>query len=394
MFNYLSLFERLVPPDRSKVSFQPERCLHTSNRFSACAGCFELCPVDAIQAGKPPALDAERCANCLACVAVCPVGAFSAQDAVPELLDSAGILERGIVELLCVFHPHAELGVAASDTALRVKGCLAGLGVGAYLALARLGFEQVILRTDACAGCAWGDLRQSVESQVTRAKQILDAWGRADFLISNDANTALVKRPVIKIDQHVVSRRELFHIASKEGKSAASRPVQEAPAMQDIRLSPDRLRTLNAVTGLLVDVPLNDPRLTGSGFALADVSVACFACGVCARACPTGALRFSIEQDARYQLLFLPRDCVDCRACTAVCLPQALTLENSPNFMQVFGVRGLMILSQGALVRCTVCNGLFRPKEGEKLCPVCQWKQGNPYKPVLPPGLQGNLPKS
>ncbi len=296
MFNYLSIFERLVPPDRSKVSLQPGRCLHATNRFSACTRCFELCPVDAIQAGKPPALDAERCANCLACVAVCPVGAFSAKDAVPDLLECAGRLETGIIELLCAPHPQGELGLAASNTAIRVKGCLAGLGAGAYLALARLGFTQVIVRTDACAGCTWGDLRQKVESQVTQAKQFLDAWGRADFLVSTDVKAGWVERPVFKAGEPALSRRDLFHVVSKNGKSAAGRLVHKEPALEVSKLSQDRLRTLNAVTGLLVNAPQEDPRLAGSGFALAAVSDACSACGVCARTCPTGAIRFIMKK--------------------------------------------------------------------------------------------------
>jgi energy-converting hydrogenase A subunit P len=386
MFDYLSLFERLVPPDQSKVSLQPARCLHATNRFSACTSCFELCPVDAIHAGKPPALDAERCVNCLACVAVCPVGAFSAKDAVTDLLESAARLETGVIELLCAPHSQGELGLAASNTAVRVKGCLAGLGPGAYLALARLGFTQAIVRTDACAGCAWGNLYPQVESQVTQAKQILQAWGRADFLISTDVKTGLVKRPVFKVDEPAISRREMFHFVSNKGKSAVGRLVHEQPARKDGKFSPNRLRTLNAVTGLLADAPQEDPRLPGSGFALAAVSEACSACGVCARTCPTGAIRFINEKDVRYQLLFLPRDCVNCQACVTVCLPKALTLEDSPSFSQVFKTQGLMLLSQGELIRCTSCNVLFTPKEMEKLCPICQRRQKNVNGPVLPPG--------
>jgi uncharacterized protein (DUF362 family)/Pyruvate/2-oxoacid:ferredoxin oxidoreductase delta subunit len=44
-----------------------------------CGRCVEVCPREAITAGRPPTLDMEECIGCLCCAEVCPQGAIQAQ---------------------------------------------------------------------------------------------------------------------------------------------------------------------------------------------------------------------------------------------------------------------------------------------------------------------------
>ena len=157
----MSLFaaaEWFAALDRSSVTLNTERCLHSQDRFSGCQACYDICPVSAITPGKPPALDSEKCQSCLACLTVCPVGAYAADEAVVSLLNAVTHLEAGALELLCERNPQAGLGFSEASTGIRVRGCLAGLGCGAYLALAAFGLERILVRTDACSACEWATL--------------------------------------------------------------------------------------------------------------------------------------------------------------------------------------------------------------------------------------------
>ena len=160
--SFLSAAERFAAIDHSEVVLDAQQCLHSHDQFSACEACFEICPVDAIQPGKPPALDTDKCQDCLACLPVCPVGAYSADDAVQSLLTCATRLETKTVELICASHGSAEMGLSTEATGILLRGCLAGLGAGTYVALAAIGLEHIVLRVDACANCPWVSLQDTI----------------------------------------------------------------------------------------------------------------------------------------------------------------------------------------------------------------------------------------
>jgi Fe-S-cluster-containing hydrogenase component 2 len=130
----------------------------------------------AIQTGKPLRLETDLCASCLTCLPLCPTGAFSANDAVPDLLNCAAHVESRSLELICQMHPRADTGIAVEAVGVRLRGCLARLGSGTYLALAAVGVEHIAVRLDACAECPWASLGRRVEKQAQEAKLLLEGW--------------------------------------------------------------------------------------------------------------------------------------------------------------------------------------------------------------------------
>lgn len=389
----LSFAERLAVMDRSAVTFLPERCLHKQDKGSACAACFQICPAQAITAGAPPAYDPQKCQGCLACLPVCPTGAYSADDAVSELLTNATQLGAAQLELVCSLHPQPNLGTSDRAKGLMVRGCLAGLGAGAGMALAAAGFEHIIYRCDACAGCPWGASHAQIQSQVAEVQQLLAPWGKSSVPVICDTLENPVKRLLWKAENRSVSRRDFFRSAFQQAKVSAERAHEKVEAAKPRLPGRDRARKLKAASAL------GEPRdraaaLPRSDFAQMHASSACTACGVCARICPTQALALVMDESKkRFNLVFYAQNCVNCGYCVRSCVPNALQMTGLPRFEHVFRTQKSVLLQAGELVRCERCNTLIAVQSETHLCPMCQFRQANPFGSKLPPGFQLPLAK-
>jgi ferredoxin len=380
--NLASVAEHVAAIDRSALRFDAARCLHHTDRYATCQACQGVCPVSAIAPGRPPALDAAACVTCLACLPVCPTGAFSADDAVAPLLECAARVETSPLEVVCQLHPNPALGLSAGATAIRVRGCLAGLGVGALVALAALGAESIVLRADACAQCQWGALFGQLERQVAQAQQLLapsERCARLTLLI--DAAQATTPRPLLDADNPPLSRRDLFRMVVRRGPVLLARAMAEnggatgprQPARERRRL----LKALEACPPPSAAIPTLP---AGPGFGLVQVSAACSACGACAKACPTGALEFHrAEAPAAYELCFHAARCNGCEACAHACAAAALQVDPQPSFAAVFDQPSPSVVSSGALVRCARCNTWMAAGLHQTYCPTCEFRHAHPF---------------
>lgn len=398
--NFFQAAERIAAIDRSQVMLDPQRCLHAQDRFSTCAACFSCCPVEAILPGQPPQLQVEACVNCLACLPICPVGAYSADDAVPALLNCTARLDATQIELVCEVHPEPTLGLPETQAAVQVRGCLAGLGAAVYLSLMVLGVERVILRAEACAECPVGSLRNLVEQRAGEAQALLETWGYAGALalIQDLEETSLAERPCWPASDPPLSRRDLFRLASRQGQIAAARAMQTE--YSDHSRTPGReRRRLLAVLPRLPQVQADgaacsaDPgAAVTNGFGWASLKAGCTACGACVRACPTRALSLEDnELDSRetFALYHDPRLCIGCETCMHVCAPDVIMIDPAPPLAQVFGRQEPLLLLEGEYRRCKRCKARFYAVEDQKLCPVCDFRRQNPFGTALPPALLG-----
>jgi NAD-dependent dihydropyrimidine dehydrogenase PreA subunit len=391
----LSLFsaaERLSSLDHSAVKLNLKRCLYSRDRFSGCEACFDICPVHAITPGKPPSLDSKKCENCLACLVACSMGAYEADDAVVSLLNAVTHLENSLLELVCVKNPQALLGISDESTGIRIRGCLAGLGSGTYLALAALGLEHIVVRTDACARCEWGTLFKQVEEQVNQAVLLLEAWDKDGILTCVSELNPSCERPLWEAANPPLSRRDMFRMVAQQGKVVLARAIDNGQTSSNSGPGRDRLRLLGAIQHLPAPKMTAAPELDEMNFAVLSVSEVCTACGVCARACPTGALQFNkSEDDSTYTLVFKGRNCISCEICNHVCAPSAITLDPAPTFAQIFSEESIT-LREGDLMRCSHCGTLTADLPGVSLCPLCEFRKEHPFGSMLPPGLKRNMP--
>ena len=380
----LSVMERLAALDRSAVTYDPERCIYSHDKFADCEACLGICPVNAIEPGKPPRFNADACSGCLACLPLCPSGAYNADDAVHDLLNCATHVESKQIELVCQAHSRADSGVSEGTVGIRVRGCLAGLGSGTYLALAAMGLEKVAVRLDVCSECPWKSLKGQIESQTEAARHVLSAWGKAGLVQTVTNLETICQHPLWDAKNPPLSRRDLFVMFSRQGQTTLARAIEKEGTPAEKQAGRGHRRIENAIAHL--SNPNQDMPLEGMGFGMVNISQACTACGSCAHACPTGALEFEMDEDAStYSLGFTPQQCIGCHVCLHICADSAVSLDSAPLLNQVFGSKEPLILRSGGLSRCERCNAFFVARvDNNRLCPNCEFRLKNPFGSRLP----------
>jgi ferredoxin len=299
-------------------------------------------------------------------------------------LNCATHIEDQSVELLCGLHPHPETGIHSESIGIRIGGCLAGLGTGAYVTLSALGIKRLISRTDACSDCKWQSLGSEIHSQTERANHFLSAWGREDVVTCADEVEAPVERVLWNAKNPPMSRRDLFRMVARQGQVAMARAMENGVASTARTPGRDRLRLLSAVSHLPESQP-TQIELDGFDFATLTISDSCTACGACAKACPTRALKFEKnDEEMTFSISFSAKNCIGCDMCDHVCMPDAISLNYAPTFEEVFGAKEALMAASGSLVRCERCKSLMAKRDDAALCPLCEYRRTHPFGSVMP----------
>jgi ferredoxin len=389
----LTVFERLAETGSFPIALQADRCLRSRDRFSDCALCLDACPAKALHWDEALTFDSDACAACGLCLHLCPVGAFSGDAGVAALLKTVARLgAQGAIELVCAQHPGAETGPGVVDVALRINGCLAAVGPSIYASLFALGVSAVVVRLDACNACPIGQVLPHIRQNLEKARRVLWPLGLDQQIVATEDEPGLAGRPRPLHDAAAlpISRRRLLRMLAPQQDSGAAQPllpVDSPVAPAEKRVPPERLRLLAALERL----PAADPQalcpapLAGQRFARITANEACTACGVCAQACPVGALQLEFDDDPpRFRLRFAPAICTGCDACLHLCDADALDRGPVMSFAELLAA-GWIEIASGAYRRCRKCGARFAgaaPADG--LCPICAFRRTNPFGQRVP----------
>lgn len=420
MVDLITLAETLGVDMGEAPSVNEAHCLNRRFRQRACTICQDVCPVHAIRVDlgstyglNPPrvSLDATVCARCGLCLHACPAGAFSH----PGLLEFQRRLHRAAahlastpLELTCPVRPEGTTAVPV-DARLQTGRCLAVLSLADLIDLARPREHDLWLDDTGCAECPLATVHDRIAQTVAQANALLEAWGHpARVCLSTLGATGEPSQdvevthaspispqqdttrevPVYNAQQPALSRRELITFF----REATARAALTA-ALDSFALAPPEPSSLPPRQRLTYHLPYHRRHLTAAlqrlgaptretidlsalPWTVVQVSDACSACELCARFCPTTAIRFYTveeEEQHRFLLTFVPPDCVDCGICALACPEDAITYTHVI-YTEWLTAREEALLHQGDLVPCEDC-GQPTAQADPPLCYTCKPKR-------------------
>ncbi|MGJ7459238.1 4Fe-4S dicluster domain-containing protein [Halomonas sp. MA07-2] len=322
------------------IGWISSRCLQAPPHPLACTRCIDACPVEALAFHEDDddgvsLLASDACHGCGQCLPACPSEALVSAD-IEALV--VGQTEGEPLRLGC----HRVMETEHSP--LTRLHCLHALGPDLLASLAaRATPEAVALHLpEGCHGCdaAPAEPERWLE-QARRFCHISNSPASSDFRAARPS----------------VSRRDLLR----------GRPAPRLPAIADDDAAPKarRLQRQRAAAEALGDTRVA-PILPG----LALNTDACRAHSVCARVCPTEALRETPEGE----LTFDPQACLDCGHCLTACPEGALATGESIG-------KETVTLRKARRIDCFLCGRPFTPHAGEDTpddienattCPACR----------------------
>ena len=178
--------------------------------------------------------------------------------------------------------------------------------------------------------------------------------------------------------------RSLVEAGTSTAKSNDTAQVKPVDQRLPLHVPAERAGLLNAIgkLGQPQPVPLDLPRVQVK-------ESDCTACGLCAKFCPTGALRFQ-NNESRFALDFIAAACVDCGICEKACTTQAVSLTHDLPLQEFVDIKAQALVT-GSLVPCTVCQTPTAFHGNGTRCEVCR---AVPDKQSLASDLFASLSRS
>jgi len=354
-----SLFALSLLEYRPVPSIQAERCAARRG----CQLCVQVCPCGALEeATGRVRLEKSRCEGCGLCLTACPREAvefpgyapFQLEAQITALLDStAGTLQpRGILftcqrsalvldRLAKKRFPVPDLNSRASNSDVELLPvqvpCLGMVPPTWLLQCLTLGAAVVDL-VPCLGGCPFGQ-KEVIEGRVAYCRELLRILGGSP--------------EKIRLPQSMDEQPSCFTYVDSDRETPDLKcgswnlfPAQVVLQLAHHYQAPERLS-------------LAHPR---SPFGVMEMTDDCTGCGVCADACPTGALALE-RKDGDLSLTFDAALCTACGQCLPRCPEaekQALRLQRITDVQRLS--QGRVVLYQDRDGRCEACSAPIAPE--------------------------------
>ena len=322
--------------DTPVLSLERERCVRMRHAASGCRKCADACGAAAIEIREGAMTVAPaRCTHCGACAAACPVDALKLKaHAAPEGAMLEAAKKDGALALRCSQTKEGAPGIGLE--------CLNALSPALLLALFEKGAESVSLTSGDCRACPKKSAC-SAERLISRTRELARAAGFTPEISLKQMPGGLS-----------LGRRRLFsRLFDKATNPEKEAPVAVTPAKDTFcnpsddhlthRIPESHRRLLEALGGL------QERASAGAGAAPEEepevlfrprIGSECAGCGLCAAACPTGAIRADRTSGA-LQLFAKSGACVNCGLCAESCFKKAITIEPETLDQALLGLESL-----------------------------------------------------
>lgn len=363
-----NIFEKLLA--RSWLHVFPSQCLRLRHKKSTCQLCLDNCPTAAIIFGESLEIDYSRCQGCGICVNMCPTGVFELKElSYPTLLSTVG--ERSVIEFACSLSPQGEGNV--------IVPCLGYLNEAVLIGAAVYGAQAMRFNITYCKNCKLtSGLRVAMRS-LRRANKILALFEipKKVLVTTNGSGGDYSLR-----NNRCYSRREFFSGLRKGTWDIVTRTIDstlvdgEGLARTRVTLEPrlPKKRTLLLEHLKLLGQPATEQaKADNLPFAQVEIGDGCDGCGMCAKFCPTGALR--LHDDGKRKVMdFNSGRCLGCNLCSDICPRNIITYSAVINPYDIVA-DSRRILREYRKSACSQCGQTHIAATGSSLCLNCSKKK-------------------
>lgn len=324
------VMKEVLRTDGSHPALDKTQCLNSKQRKASCSACIESCPGGVIFLPQAEQMTWRKCLNCGICAAVCPARAF----------DPVQYQREQLVRMLHDGRAEHMIGCARVEGKLDSKAwCLASFSWEMLVMLALVG--RVKIRHGDCEACDRRGKLSCFAQAMDKARAFLGETRFADRIITTGGDA-----------QYCMSRRELF------GRLLPGRIRETAPEQDSsLNLRSLLIETIERTAGKEDFFTWDAPELTQK----------CWACGICARVCPTDAIRMQ-KQEETWRVVCLPVLCTGCTVCKEVCVDNAIAAVR-PIRLRADEIR---LDHHTNAVSCSACGAAIKPDSGETLCMRCR----------------------
>lgn len=396
--NFLAAVEKISDLIEMPNYFHKEKCIQWLSKRRDCSICVDHCPANATSINATLEIDHDKCVHCGLCLRLCPVGALVGDDGFSNIIRCFQFMEStDCVEFVCNQNPNAELGSDGNLPVLQVDRCLAAYGPSVYLFLHAIGVHRIILRLDACDNCKIGSVRKDILQAKEDAENIFLALESKQLNIEviERISPTFHQRPVIQINNPPINRRGFLSLFSKQSINFLSKLLELSPESKKGGKYPsdERFRLTKLIKIMIKDATEGQQLEITKSLKIGSISISdrCSACGVCSDVCPTGALSYHVDDKGKFQIKFLPLNCVNCGICVDCCEMGAIKVIDSHTSNQsqsVLDIQNQALLRSGELRRCKRCHVQYSSANTSDLCPICEQRCAHPFGFVLPQNIR------
>ncbi|MEG1515543.1 MAG: 4Fe-4S binding protein [Clostridia bacterium] len=322
------------------------RCINYRQGKIKCTKCAEVCPSGMLVTPEKGQIDWAKCVDCDLCAVVCPAKAFGLSGV--HFQKAQALCKVGALQ------PIRTLGCDMSEVPLEFSGWCLGSIPWELICMLALD-SQVELVRGKCDNCPNAAGLEPFERTLERTRLFL---GSACFARQVRVTEACDATPP-KLTRREALGAALWGIRRTVGASLGNLPAQNDGLLFRLLL----VHKLSQPNAAGADSAISE---TGCGWQSPEFSEACWACGICAKICPNGAISVVERQGTRY-LVHEPCLCTGCCACQAVCPEKAIVQISEKRLDRTARCVATRVLSES----CTRCAGAVKPGTGP-LCTRCR----------------------